>query len=88
MIRFHYVYLLQNKIKSLALVSGGGVGAFTAINIFNENEDFYDDFVMPLIHRLEPETSHNLAIFACKHGLFPKTRFKDPPNLVKINYHT
>ncbi|XP_059472910.1 dihydroorotate dehydrogenase (quinone), mitochondrial [Neocloeon triangulifer] len=69
------------KVRSLVLVSAGGFGAFSALSIYNENEDFYDNIFMPLVRKLDPETSHNLAIAACKYKLFPKSRFVDPSSL-------
>ncbi|KAF4520462.1 hypothetical protein B566_EDAN004713 [Ephemera danica] len=72
---------IMSKLKSLLVVSCGGVGTFAAINIYHGNEDFYDNIAIPLIHKLDPEWSHNLAVFACKHRLFPKSKFKDPPTL-------
>jgi dihydroorotate dehydrogenase len=68
----------------MAVVACGAVGAFTAMSIYNENEQFYDDFLMPMIHMLDPETSHNVALTACKYKLFPKSKFKDLPSLVCI----
>lgn len=53
------------------------------INIYKGNEKFYDNFLMPTIHKfLSPELSHQLAIFACKHKLFPKQSNIDPDTLV------
>ncbi|XP_065341134.1 dihydroorotate dehydrogenase (quinone), mitochondrial isoform X1 [Cloeon dipterum] len=72
---------LIGKIGSLVMVTGGGFGAFSAISIYNEDEKFYDNIFMPLVQRLDPETSHNFAIFACKYKLFPKSKFQDPESL-------
>lgn len=68
----------------MALVACGAVGAFGALSIYKENEQFYDDFLMPMVHMLNPETSHNVAIMACKYKLFPKSKFKDPSSLVSV----
>jgi hypothetical protein len=65
-------------------VSAGGFGAFSALSIYKEDEQFYDNFLMPLTRMLDAETSHNYAIAACKYKLFPKSRFKDPETLVCV----
>jgi len=66
------------------LVSAGGFGTFSLISIYNEDERFYDNICMPLVRKLDPETSHNFAIAACKYKLFPKSKFNDPDSLVSF----
>lgn len=39
---------------------------------------------MPLVHILDPETAHNLAVSVAKFGLFSKNNFRDPQLLVNI----
>ncbi|KAG8235324.1 hypothetical protein J437_LFUL003607, partial [Ladona fulva] len=72
---------ILKKAVSLVLVSSGGFGVFSALNIYNENEQFYKNIVMPVVHRFNPETSHKLAVMAAKYGVIPKTKYKDPPTL-------
>lgn len=60
----------------------GGVGVFSALNIYQENERFYEQILLPLTHVLSPETSHNIAIVASKYGLIPRSRYKDTDTLV------
>lgn len=71
----------MRKASSLLLVSGGGFGFFTGLNIYNENERFYKNVLMPVMHKLNPETSHRLAVLATKYGFIAKSKFKDPTNL-------
>lgn len=65
-------------------MSAGGFGAFSALSIYKEDEQFYDNILMPLTRALDAETSHNYAIAACKFKLFPKSRFRDPESLVCV----
>lgn len=39
---------------------------------------------MPLVHLLDPEQAHNMAVYVSKYRLVPKSRYKDPPSL-KVN---
>lgn len=64
------------------LVTLGGVGAFAVVNVYKNNEKFYKEILMPLVHQLDPEKSHELAIFASKYRLIPKSKYEDPNILV------
>ncbi|XP_046989083.1 dihydroorotate dehydrogenase (quinone), mitochondrial isoform X2 [Schistocerca americana] len=70
-----------NKIKSLLLVSGGAAGMFVALNIFQENEIFYEKFLMPALHKVDPEFSHNFAVTVSKYGFVLRSKYKDPDTL-------
>ena len=63
-------------------ISVGGTASFAGLCIWNGNEDFYRDYVMPFTRRLDPETSHKLAVFAMKHCLIRKQHKADPESLV------
>lgn len=76
-----------HKIKSLLYVTAGAFGAFSAISIYKENEKFFDSILMPLVHTLNPETSHKVAIIASKYGLFPKSSYEDPATLKTQVWH-
>lgn len=77
--------IFQRKIRSIAIVSCGGFGLYTGFSIYKGNERFYDYWLMPLIHKLDPETSHKIALAVTKHKLLPKTSYRDPESLVIIN---
>ncbi|KAK6640998.1 hypothetical protein RUM44_012697 [Polyplax serrata] len=70
-----------NRVRYIALVSCSTVGLYTGYNICTENEKFYDTWLMPLIHKLDPETSHKIALTVSRLNLLPKTSFKDPHTL-------
>ena len=71
-------------MKSMAYVTAGAFGTFSTISIYRGDEKYYDNFLMPLIHKLNPETSHNVAVLASKYGLIPRTQYEDPMTLVRI----
>lgn len=59
-------------------------GVVIAINIAKGNERFYDNWLMPAVRQfLPPEFSHELAVFVCKHRLFPAQRQPDSKTLVR-----
>ena len=65
----------------LKLTVGGGL-TFVGINIYMQNEQFYESWVMPVFRRLDPETAHNLAVTAAKYRLVPKAAIKESKLLV------
>ncbi|KAK7068326.1 hypothetical protein SK128_016645 [Halocaridina rubra] len=65
------------------LAVGGGI-AFVGINIYMKNEKFYDSYIMPLFHKLDPETAHQVAIAAAKYNLVPTTSIKQSNILVSV----
>ena len=60
-------------------------GAFSAISIYKGNEKYFDSIVMPVVHTLNPETSHRIAIIASKYGLFSRSSYEDPVTLVRYS---
>jgi len=66
----------------MILVTGISTGLLVGINIYKGNEQFYDKILIPIAQRLPPETSHKLAVYACKFNLFPKIKYNDPESLV------
>lgn len=66
-------------------MTSGAFGAFSAISFYKGNEKFFDNILMPLVHTLNPETSHKVAIIASKSGLFPRISYKDPATLVRYS---
>nr|SVE76473.1 EOG090X08P9 [Daphnia longispina] len=69
------------QLTALATISLGGTTTFASLCIWNGNENFYRDYVMPFTRRLDPETSHQLAVFTMKHCLIKKQRNPDPESL-------
>lgn len=65
------------------MVTIGGFGAYGSISIYKGNQAFYKDYVVPLIHLLDPEQAHNFAVFAGKYRLLPRSNYIDPDLLVR-----
>ena len=79
-----YVGIFQ-KLKSLAIVAAGGTVAYGAICAYNNDEKFYKDALIPIMHKLlSPETSQTLGLYAAKWALIPKCKFEDTDILVRI----
>lgn len=66
------------------MVSLGGIATFAGVNYFKGNEKFYNQYVMPIIHNLDPERAHRLAIIAGKYRLFPRSQVQDNELLVGV----
>ncbi|XP_072386378.1 dihydroorotate dehydrogenase (quinone), mitochondrial [Diabrotica undecimpunctata] len=69
------------KLKSLATVALGGYISFSALTYYKDRNAFYRDMVMPVVHLLDPEKAHNLAVFISQYRLLPKSNYDDPPSL-------
>ncbi|XP_056641455.1 dihydroorotate dehydrogenase (quinone), mitochondrial [Diorhabda sublineata] len=69
------------KIKSLLWVVAGGYASLAGISYYRGEESFYKKIVMPLVHLLDAEQAHNIAVYISKYRLVPKSKYKDPPSL-------
>ena len=68
----------------MAIVTVGGGLSFVGLNLYNANEKFYNDYVMPVTHRLfDPEQAHQLAVFTMRHHLIRKQHQADSESLVR-----
>lgn len=74
-------------MKSLCYVTLSGTVAFGIASIYKGNDKFYSNFVMPVMHKFDPETVHNLGIKINKYNLLAKSKYKDPEILVLNNYY-
>jgi len=73
---------LQYKIKSALKVCIGGFAAYAGFNIYRGDEKFYENVLVPVVQRLDPERAHNLAVLVSKYRLIPASRYSDPSTLV------
>lgn len=71
----------RNKLKSLAVVTTGAYIFYAGFCIYKGNENFYKNTLMPLSRYLPTETSHKLAVLACKYKVFPASPQPDSHNL-------
>lgn len=69
--------VFKKKIKDIIQVGVGGAMVFVGLNMYFKNEKFYDSWVMPLFHCLDPETAHKLAVKAAKYKLVPECKLKE-----------
>uniref|UniRef100_A0A1B6G2N7 Dihydroorotate dehydrogenase (quinone), mitochondrial n=1 Tax=Cuerna arida TaxID=1464854 RepID=A0A1B6G2N7_9HEMI len=68
---------ILKKLRSCVYVCTGGFGVFSAYNLYQENEKFYESFVIPGLHNLNPETAHNVGVLTSKFKLLPRSRYID-----------
>ncbi|KAL3860218.1 hypothetical protein ACJMK2_010373 [Sinanodonta woodiana] len=69
---------LIKKLKDTVIIASAGTLCFVSYSIYEGNEKFYRQFVMPAIHMLDAETSHKLAVKAAKYKLIVKSKEPDP----------
>lgn len=72
----------KKKIRDIIRVGIGGALTFGGISMYFQNEKFYDSWVIPLLHKLDPETAHNLAVKAAKYNLVREVKLKESKLLV------
>jgi len=70
-----------NKLRTALKVTAGATAFFGTYCLLTGEERFYRGIVMPTIRWLPAETSHKLAVFACKHKLLPPGDIEEPQNL-------
>lgn len=66
------------KLKSLITVSTAATALFGGICIYQGNEKFYKNIVVPLVQRVDPEIAHSIAVYALKWRLLSKEKSEDP----------
>lgn len=71
-------------MRSTIAVTTCSLGVFVGIGIYQNNEKFYDRYLMPVVRLFSPELCHRAAVLAFKYSLFPKQSGKDPVNLVSF----
>uniref|UniRef100_A0AAU8BEW5 Dihydroorotate dehydrogenase (quinone), mitochondrial n=1 Tax=Pinctada fucata TaxID=50426 RepID=A0AAU8BEW5_PINFU len=71
----------KRRLKDMAIIIPGAIATFAGVCIYEGNEKFYREYVMPAFHLFGAETAHKLAIKAAKYGLVPRQRKADPPSL-------
>jgi len=64
------------------VVGATGTVAFGGIGVWSGNEKFYEQFLSPLLQRVDPEVSHRAAVVATKMHIIRPSNFPDPPSLV------
>lgn len=75
----------QYKLKSMAIVVGGGVVGYAGVATVSGNEDFYRRLIMPAVHMVaSPEQAHRLAIKMAKLKLIRSQKTPDDDVLVSF----
>ena len=72
----------QKRLKDMAIIIPGAIVTFAGVCVYEGNEKFYREYVMPAFHMFGAETAHKMAVKAAKYGLVPRQRKPDPPSLV------
>lgn len=66
----------------MVIVLASGYVTMGAISLYKGDETAYKNYIMPIVHLLDPEKAHNLAVLASQYRLLPKSKYVDPDILV------
>ncbi|UJR33104.1 hypothetical protein I4U23_020561 [Adineta vaga] len=73
--------IISARLRSALKACVGGCFIFVGANIYFGSERFYEQFVMPTLRWIDPETVHRLSIQMAKYGLVPRMKSVDDPIL-------
>lgn len=71
----------KQKLKSLIKVTSTATMLYGCICIYQNNENFYNKFIVPVAQIVDPEMAHNAAVKVLKWGLLPGQSVEDPASL-------
>lgn len=77
-----FLFLFQDKIKSLCYLTLGGSVAYQCIYYKKDFNGYYEKFLQPASQYLNPELAHKIGVSALKYGIFPPECKGDPNVLV------
>ncbi|KAK3857283.1 hypothetical protein Pcinc_036462 [Petrolisthes cinctipes] len=69
--------IIKKKLSDIIKVGVGGAITFVSLNIYFQNDKFYDNLVMPVFRHLDPEMAHSLAVTAAKYKLIPQFKLEE-----------
>ncbi|GAB1602069.1 dihydroorotate dehydrogenase (quinone), mitochondrial-like isoform X2 [Argonauta hians] len=66
------------QLREVAVIVTGGIVCFSGISLYQGNEKFYRQFVMPAARILSPENAHRVGVILAKYQLFRRSPHEDP----------
>lgn len=74
------------RLKDIAIIVPGAFLMFAGYSIYEGNEKFYREYVMPFTHKFfDAETAHRLGVLAAKYRIVPrKQKTPDSPILSSV----
>lgn len=74
------------RLKDIAIIVPGAFLTFAGYSIYEGNEKFYREYVMPFTHKFfDAETVHRLGVLAAKYNIVPrKQKTPDSPILSSV----
>ncbi|XP_037729948.1 dihydroorotate dehydrogenase (quinone), mitochondrial [Drosophila subpulchrella] len=69
------------RLRSLGIVTAGAAALVAGLTAYKKQDQVFRTFVMPALRLLPAETSHQLAVLACKYRLCPVSQYQDDQNL-------
>ncbi|XP_052853298.1 dihydroorotate dehydrogenase (quinone), mitochondrial [Drosophila gunungcola] len=70
-----------SRLRSLGIVTAGAAALLAGITAYKKQDQLVRTFVMPAVRLLPAETSHQLAVLACKYRVCPVSQYQDDQNL-------
>ena len=77
-----FLIIFQKKVGDILRVGAGGGVCFCGLNLYFKNEKFYDDWVMPVLRKLDPATASKMTLKAAQYDLIPKSKLAESNILV------
>lgn len=71
----------QGRLRSLCMVTAGAAAVVVGLTAYKNQDQLFRTFVMPAVRLLPAETSHQLAVLACKYRVCPVSQYQDDINL-------
>ncbi|KAH8383807.1 hypothetical protein KR009_010618, partial [Drosophila setifemur] len=69
------------RLRSLGIVTVGAAALYAGLTVYQNRDRLFNKFVMPAVRLLPAETSHQLAVYACKYRVYPRSQYQDESNL-------
>lgn len=73
----------QKKLRTVAIIATAGGAVYSFANVYMGKQQFYDQYMIPAMQKLDPEFAHKLTIWWFKYGIVPKSEGIDTPMLVR-----
>ncbi|XP_017123916.1 dihydroorotate dehydrogenase (quinone), mitochondrial [Drosophila elegans] len=70
-----------SRLRSLGIVTAGAAALLAGITAYKKQDQLVRSYVMPAVRLLPAETSHQLAVLACKYRVCPVSQYHDDQNL-------
>ncbi|XP_055700433.1 dihydroorotate dehydrogenase (quinone), mitochondrial [Phlebotomus papatasi] len=72
---------MLKMLRKVTAIGGGVFGISALYFTHSGNEKFYNKILMPIVHNIPAELSHNIALLSCKYGIMGQAKYEDSERL-------